>query len=101
MKIQLVAMILATLSLQAQATIQEEMVIELGHSIAQSLLDAKLELACDSNINNRGEITLKVNQECVSTINKLRSKLEIEPTPVDLVKQVDSFMDSNSIPLTK
>ncbi|MCV5341211.1 hypothetical protein OFC87_30225, partial [Escherichia coli] len=79
MKIQLVATILAALSLQAQATTQEEMVIELGHSIALSLLDAKLELACDSNINNLGEITLKVNQECVSTINKLRSTLETEP----------------------
>jgi len=101
MKIIALGMILATFSLSAQASFQEEMVIELGHSLAQGLLEAKLEVACETRINHQGEVTLNVNQECIAMINELRSTLEQEPSANDLVNRVDSFMDSNSIPLTK
>lgn len=93
--------LLATLSLSAQASIKEDAVIELGESLVQSLLEAKLEMACETHINHKGEISLNVNQKCIETTNALRSALAQEPTAYELVERVDSFMDSNDIPVSE
>lgn len=94
----LLAAVLATVSMNTIAASKEEHAIKTSQPLIRALVEMQLETACSSSVNERGEVSLDVNEECVSRVNNLRSTLEGEPTAVTLVNHVDMFMHANAIP---
>lgn len=100
MKKLIIVAALTTFTMTAHAATKEEVIIQLSKSMLSSLVDAKLQSVCQTEINDFGQIQLRTDDKCINDVNRFRNELAKDESAKEYLDQVDNFMTENSIPRT-